>query len=61
MGQPQLHNCLHVSFSVCVNGEDSIPVTCCMEFDSDVDGTKDFCRILGMMHMTRRIASEEQD
>ena len=33
MGQPQLHNCLHVSFSVCVNGEDSVPV--CMEFDSD--------------------------
>ena len=27
-----------------------------------IDGTKVFCRILGMMHnMTRKIASEEQD
>ena len=26
-----------------------------------IDGTKLFCRILGMMHMTRKIASEEQD
>ena len=26
-----------------------------------IDGTKGFCRILGMMHMTRKIASEEQD
>ena len=26
-----------------------------------IDGTKVFCHILGMMHMTRKIASEEQD
>ena len=26
-----------------------------------IDGTKVFCRILRMMHMTRKIASEEQD
>ena len=26
-----------------------------------IDGTKVFCRILGVMHMTRKIASEEQD
>ena len=26
-----------------------------------IDGTKVFCRILGMMHMIRKIASEEQD
>ena len=26
-----------------------------------IDGTKVFCRILWMMHMTRKIASEEQD
>ena len=26
-----------------------------------IDGTKKFCRILGMMHMTSKIASEEQD
>ena len=26
-----------------------------------IDGTKVICRILGMMHMTRKIASEEQD
>ena len=26
-----------------------------------IDGTKVFCLILGMMHMTRKIASEEQD
>ena len=26
-----------------------------------IDGTKVFCRISGMMHMTRKIASEEQD
>ena len=26
-----------------------------------IDGTKVFCRILGMMHMTRKIASEEQE
>ena len=26
-----------------------------------IDGDKVFCRILGMMHMTRKIASEEQD
>ena len=26
-----------------------------------IDGTKDFCCILGMMHMTRKIASEDQD
>ena len=38
-----------------VNGEDSIPV--CMEFDSD----RWDCHILWMMHMTRKIASEEQD
>ena len=34
-----------------VNSEDNIPI----------DRTKDFCRILGMMHMTRKIASEEQN
>ena len=27
----------------------------------DIDGTKVFCRILRMIHMTRKIASEEQD
>ena len=26
-----------------------------------IDGTKVFCLILGMIHMTRKIASEEQD
>ena len=26
-----------------------------------IDGTKVFCHISGMMHMTRKIASEEQD
>ena len=26
-----------------------------------IDGAKVFCRILGVMHMTRKIASEEQD
>ena len=26
-----------------------------------IDGTKKSCRILGMMHMTRKITSEEQD
>ena len=26
-----------------------------------IDGTKVFCHILGMMHMTRKIASEKQD
>ena len=26
-----------------------------------IDGTKLFCRILGMIHMTRKIASTEQD
>ena len=26
-----------------------------------IDGTKVFCHILGMMHMARKIASEEQD
>ena len=38
-----------------VNGEHSIPV--CMAFDSD---RWDDCRILGMMHMTRKIASENK-
>ena len=42
-----------------VNGEDNIPV--CMEFYSDRWDGNFFCRILGMMHMTRKIASEEQD
>ena len=31
-----------------------------MEFDSD-RWDESFCRILGMMHMTRKISSEEQD
>ena len=37
-----------------VNGEDSIPV--CMEFNSDRwdESFLFFCRILGMMHMTRK-------
>ena len=26
-----------------------------------IDGMKVFCHILGIMHMTRKIASEEQD
>ena len=38
-----------------VIGEDSIPV--CME----LDGTKVFCRILGMLNITRKKGSEEQD
>ena len=41
-----------------VNGEDSIPV--CMEFDSD-RWDESFYHILGVMHMTRKIANEEQD
>ena len=41
-----------------IDGDDSIPV--CMEFDSD-RWDESFYRILGMMHMTRKIASEEQD
>ena len=31
------------------------------QFSWSLDGMKTICRILGMMHMTRKIASEEQD